>query len=187
MKIKIHKPFHISVAKMLIVELLVFLLLFGLGFKITYAPELENDWEAISAVGEWVGAIIIPFVILWLERKWDSNKKEIALSNLVTSDQLRELELKLTPLIKKASGEEKIDLSTDKSNVSVHEQQILQYLAISMGANTHEIALHIGLPVPTTQRLLHKMLQEGKIIECGNPRRRIYKTVFTHGSFQQEE
>ena len=31
--------------------------LFVLGFRITYAPELENSWNAISAMASWVGTI----------------------------------------------------------------------------------------------------------------------------------
>lgn len=42
-----------------------------LGFRITYAPELENDWEAISAVASWVGAfiscvgVLASFLAIW--------------------------------------------------------------------------------------------------------------------------
>lgn len=39
---------------------LVFVLLVGflLGFRITYAPALENSWEAISGVAAWVGIVV---------------------------------------------------------------------------------------------------------------------------------
>lgn len=37
---------------------LVFLLLmYQMGFRITYAPDLENSWNAISATASWVSAI----------------------------------------------------------------------------------------------------------------------------------
>lgn len=42
-----------------------------LGFRITYAPELENDWEAISAVASWLGAfiscvgVLASFLAIW--------------------------------------------------------------------------------------------------------------------------
>lgn len=32
-------------------------ILIFLGFKITYAPEMENNWDAVSAVAAWAGAI----------------------------------------------------------------------------------------------------------------------------------
>lgn len=33
-------------------------LLFCIGFRITYAPELENSWNAVSAVAAWAGVIV---------------------------------------------------------------------------------------------------------------------------------
>lgn len=43
------------------------LLVFGmavLGLRITYAPELENSWTAISAFADWVG-VVASFVAIW--------------------------------------------------------------------------------------------------------------------------
>ena len=92
-----------SVAIWIVVgEALIAFVLWCMGFRITYAPELDNNWDAISAVAEWagvvVGAIIVPLVVVCLQHKWESNKEEIALSNLVTIDQLREFEQKIAPL-----------------------------------------------------------------------------------------
>lgn len=47
-----------------LVAVVVILIMAMLGFRITYAPELENDWEAISAVASWVGVIASVFAIL---------------------------------------------------------------------------------------------------------------------------
>lgn len=47
----------------LIVGLIVFL--YHKGFRITYAPELENDWEAISACAAWAGAIGTVAVLIY--------------------------------------------------------------------------------------------------------------------------
>lgn len=33
-------------------------ILYALGFRVTYAPELENSWDAISAVASWAGVIV---------------------------------------------------------------------------------------------------------------------------------
>lgn len=40
------------------------LVLFCLGFRITYAPKLENSWDAVSAVAAWVG-IFSSFIAIW--------------------------------------------------------------------------------------------------------------------------
>lgn len=34
------------------------LVLFCLGFRITYASKLENSWDAISASADWAGVIV---------------------------------------------------------------------------------------------------------------------------------
>ena len=39
-------------------------ILYKLDFRITYAPELENSWEAVSAVAAWFG-VISSFVAIW--------------------------------------------------------------------------------------------------------------------------
>ena len=43
------------------VILLVFL--YCIGFRITYAPQLENSWDAISAVATWAGVVVSCFAV----------------------------------------------------------------------------------------------------------------------------
>ena len=43
---------------MLLIIVIVLLLLSAFGWKITYSPQLENDWSAIDAVGGWASAVI---------------------------------------------------------------------------------------------------------------------------------
>lgn len=50
------------VAAVLIIALILFLFL--CGFRITYAPELENDWDAVSAVAAWAG-VLASFIAIW--------------------------------------------------------------------------------------------------------------------------
>ena len=145
--------------------------------KTAYAPELDNNWDAISAVAEWagvvVGAIIVPLVVVCLQHKWESNKEEIALSNLVTIDQLREFEQKIAPLLKEQESD-KAPL-TIKPELSMREQQLLQFLSVSMGASRNEISEQLGLSGASTQHLIKRLLEEEKIEACGAPRSRIYK------------
>ena len=37
---------------------LIFTVGFLFGFRIKYAPELKNDWDAISGVAAWVGIVV---------------------------------------------------------------------------------------------------------------------------------
>lgn len=46
-------PLVVGIALIVLVGFVMFLF----GWRITYAPELENSWDAISAVAAWVGAI----------------------------------------------------------------------------------------------------------------------------------
>lgn len=54
------------------------LILFCLGFRITYAPKLENSWEAVSAVATWAGAIGT-FGAVWFAIRVSDKQNKIAL------------------------------------------------------------------------------------------------------------
>lgn len=160
-------------------ELLIALIMWCMGFRIIYAPEFDNNWDAISAVAEWagviVGAIIIPLVVVWLQHKWDSNKEEIALSNLVTVDQLKEFEQRFAPLLNEQKPEGDKAPLTIKPELSMREQQLLQFLSVNMGATRNEISEQLGLSVASTQHLIKRLLEEGKIEAYGTQRSRVYK------------
>lgn len=49
---------------LLLVFVFVIVVLYRLGFRITYAPELENSWNAVSAVATWAG-VIASFMAIW--------------------------------------------------------------------------------------------------------------------------
>lgn len=40
-----------------VIAAILALILFLFGFRITYSPELDNNWDAVSACAAWVGAI----------------------------------------------------------------------------------------------------------------------------------
>ena len=62
--------------------LLIALILFICGFRITYAPELENSWDAVSAVAAW-GGVFASFIAIWfaiqVPRKIAKEQNRIAL------------------------------------------------------------------------------------------------------------
>lgn len=160
-------------------ESTIAIIMWLMGFRITYAPKLDNNWEAISAIADWagvvVGAIIIPLLALWIQHKWDSDKEEIALSNLVTLDQLKEFEQKFAPLLDNQVQESNDDPFTLKPELSLREQQLLQFLSVNMGASRKEISEQLGLSNASTQHLIKQLLEMGKIKACGAPRSRVYK------------
>lgn len=54
--------FPLAIAAIII--LIITSVLFFFGFRITYAPKLENSWDAISAVAAWVG-VVASFIAIW--------------------------------------------------------------------------------------------------------------------------
>ena len=56
MKNLIKKPWFSLLVAILIIAVVAFVMAL-FGWRITYAPDLENSWEAVSAVGTWAGAI----------------------------------------------------------------------------------------------------------------------------------
>lgn len=53
------------------IVLVIAFILFFCGFRITYAPELETSWDAVSAVASWVGVlvsavgVVASFIAIW--------------------------------------------------------------------------------------------------------------------------
>lgn len=55
--------------KRICLMVLFFILLYLVGFRITYSPRLENSWEAISAIADWAGVIATILVAYVLYKK----------------------------------------------------------------------------------------------------------------------
>lgn len=66
----------------IVVVLIIVSILFFCGFRITYAPELETSWDAVSAVAAWAG-VITSFIAIWfaiqVPRKIADRQDKIAL------------------------------------------------------------------------------------------------------------
>jgi len=62
--------------------LILLVILYAFGFRITYAPELENSWDAISACAGWFGAIMSAlalFVAIHIPKRIADQQDRIAL------------------------------------------------------------------------------------------------------------
>lgn len=179
------KLLHNAVIWIAIVESLLVIVMWCLGFRITYNPELDNNWDAISAVADWasviIGAVIIPLAVMKIQHNWDSSKNDIALSNLVTVEQLNDFKSRFEPLLKEIIPDketlEEPDKETARFNLSQQEQKLLQFLSVSMGANIKEISMYMNLTMATTNRLINKLKKEGKLEIFVTPRGRIYKVI----------
>lgn len=76
------KPLLVAIIVVLGGSLLVFL--YCKGFRITYAPDLENSWDAISAFAAWGGvfmsllAIIAAGIVAWRQNEISRKQTDIA-------------------------------------------------------------------------------------------------------------
>lgn len=131
------------------------------GWKITYAPNLENSWDAIGAVANWagviVGAVMIPLFVAFLQHKWDNDKQEIADSNLALLEDLRRTQEKMQEDLRKAK-----EILPDRNNTFDVEydirENIQSYIKIAMSPSTKEIADYLRI----TQESLLPILEEMK-------------------------
>lgn len=131
--------------------IIVCVVLFACGFKIVYAPELANDWEAIEAIGTWVCGLIVPFALIVLERKLSESEKRVSSSNLATLEELNEFKKKYEPLLKEfTEGEVIINCGgapTDCTTDIPSQQEIYRFICISMIVSSKDIAEHFGVEV----------------------------------------
>lgn len=167
---KKHKKFKPPIWGIIIaVELVTGIVLYAFGFKITYAPELENDWGAIEAVGTWVCGLLVPFALIIFERKLSTSEKRISTSNLATLEELNEFRKKYEPLLKEFSeGEVVLDAGdaseyiANKGLPSQHE--IYRFICISMIASSQEIANYFGVEVDSLRNRIQDMWAVQEII-----------------------
>ena len=76
------KLFPVAILVVIVFSLFVFL--YCKGFRITYAPDLENSWDAISACATWAGvimssvAIIVAGIVAWRQNEISRKQTDIA-------------------------------------------------------------------------------------------------------------
>lgn len=138
------------------------------GWRITYAPELENSWAAISAVAACVSAlagITIPIVAVAFQYKLDSNKKDIKGSNLELYSKLERIEKELEEYRNgKYTNPANPSSNAASSNHDTLKARILEYIGVAMGATTRDIAAYLGISTPTAVKLLRELKSSGLIV-----------------------
>ena len=178
------KHLNSPITWLILVEVVLVVILYFCGFRITYAPDLENSWDAISAVAEWVGvivgAIIVPMAVLWIQHKWDNDKQDVATSNLEVIKELTSFKEKYEPLL---TGLNEGTVVLDGGNAAgcgkdqqmSIEDKMLQYIAINMGATRADVSEYLNISLATTTRIIKKLVDNGTIEVVGSPRFRKYR------------
>lgn len=170
----------------IVILLLIFIiLLYSLGFRITYAPYLDNNWDAISGVASWVSAlatIAIPIVAVFLQHKLDSNKREIAISNesmlneVTTSIEIMKEDIEelralydeildeLDEIGKRNIQYERVQPNDRMSQYEMnYPKRALNYIGITMGATTKQVADYMQMPIDEVREILINLYKQGLI------------------------
>jgi hypothetical protein len=163
------------------IQFVIFLFFYLYGFRITYAPELETSWEAISAIGQWVGALsalLIPIAVVYLDKHIDRNRKTIGDSNSKLLGEFEEFKNeyygKMKVLMKLVNDEGDIvidggffsEADVEKSD-EILKQKALKFINISMVATTEKVADYLKIEKERAFKLLEELLKHEKKISAG--------------------
>ncbi len=136
------------------------LILYLYGFRITYDSQLENDWGAIGAMGQWASAVIgifVPVAIVFIQKKLENNKKEIGDSNLLLYEEINKIKEKLNQVELPSEDNEEIK----RNKIKLKAQKIID---IGLFVNTKAVSEQIGLSTDETYELLEEMYRHDRSI-----------------------
>lgn len=129
MKNFIKKPWFPLLVAILIIAVVAFVMAL-FGWRITYAPDLENSWDAISAVATWAGVIasfVAIMVAIWIPKRIADQQNKIAVF-----DKRMQCYMHLQKHFNFCAV-----ISPEKSPIETFEWAFMNYL--------HEVADHIEM------------------------------------------
>ncbi len=150
---------HIVGAVLVLVAIVI---LGSLGFKITYDPNIVDNWDAIGATASWFGAVVVPFTILLIQHKWDNNKQEIADSNLAILEEVKLKQEEFESMLQ-ALKEGTLVLNGGNAFNSTGptvKDRIRQYISITMTPTTQEISTYMKIPLEELLPILKEMKEQ---------------------------
>lgn len=142
------------------------------GWKIAYHTEVNYNFIAISAIGQWAGALVgfaIPFAIFYLQKRIDDNRKEIGESNSELLNEFEEFKNeyyeKLKILSKRIDDDGNIVFDGGTFEASDSEElyreklkeKALKFVNISMVTNTQRVSQHLNVSIEETLSLLEEL------------------------------
>lgn len=166
----------------LVIQMLLGLIFYLYGFRITYSPELETSWPAVSAIGQWVSALsglLIPIAVVYLDKHMDKNREMIGESNI---DLLKEVEkfkseyyekIKVLSKLVNEEGDIVIDSgfsseANEEKSDEILKEKALKFVNISMVTKTEKVAEHLEIEKEKAFRILEELLKhDGKISAGG--------------------
>ena len=177
---KKHKPIILLV----VIEILLIFVLYVCGFRITYNPDLINDWEAISAVAAWVSAIAtiaIPVVVVLFEHKLNQSERLTGEAHKAVLDELKKFKEKYMGMLEALQNGE-IIFDCGGANVEkkyVSEEDILNYLRATITVTQYDVAIHFDIETDLALKHLRKLVQDKKLSETiVEPNVYLYKYLY---------
>ncbi len=170
------------VVLLLLIEGIVLGVLYTCGFRITYGPDLEASWDAISAIGQWAGVLVgflIPIAAVYLQSKLDKSKKDIGESNTTLLESFEsfknEYEDKLKYLLSHFDDQGNFVIDGGYFGNSKETEQSLEnlkskahkFVNISMITNTKRVAEHLQVTEEKAFEILEELLKHDGVISAG--------------------
>jgi hypothetical protein len=139
-----------------------------MGYKIYYSTDVNYDFEAISAFGQWVSALIpiaLVFLSVYITNKFDKTKSDIRSQNLATVEYVNEM-------VKNAKSslesESKPNILTAEEERKILKDKAYRYICIAGFTKTEKVAKHLDVPKDQAFELLYELLKlDGKITAGG--------------------
>ena len=169
----IKKIFSLIIKKPLILvlttEIIIAILLYCLGFRITYDPSLINDWDAISACGTWFCGIVIPIAVVFIQHQITKNESNVNIANTALLQEIEKIKNQSPP--------------TNTKKKVISEDDIYRFICIKIFTTTEQIAEHFETDVESIRPYLEEMYFVKRIIRTysleDDPRRNIAKCNWT--------
>ena len=160
-----------------IIEVIIAVALYLLGFKITYAPNLSNDWEAISAVASWVSAIatiFIPLVVVLFQNKLDQNKNEISDANKAALSEFQKFADKYSDLFEAITSGDTIVLDGGRVVMDFNEDNVVDYIRATIKVTVQDVASYFDVTPQRAMKLLENLVEQNRIIQTRTGKTRVF-------------
>ncbi|GAA0486920.1 hypothetical protein GCM10008986_10420 [Salinibacillus aidingensis] len=168
--------------------------LYILGFRITYSPNLETSWDAVSAIGQWAGAIVgvlIPIAAVYIDHILQKSKRDIGESNIELLNEFQAFKDEYSEKLKTLSDlvDDNGNINNDGGNHDVSrkdklKEKALKFINISMVAKTKTVAEHLNINEDDVYELLAEMDRHDDTISHGGQLRKenMHNIVWTKKS-----
>lgn len=160
-----HKKMGIAV-----ILLFVIIILYRLGFRIIYDPEIITDWSAVGAAGQWAtvfASVFVAFLSSYLTRKFNEKTKDIALSNVARVEIVKEIEERLNEKLEIIDALHANKQKAPKNDMDIM-QEILRYIELSTITSTHRIADYMGMDEDGIYQCLKALEAKKEIMHIGD-------------------